>query len=62
MVCCLSPYCCHFNKFNGVSVCKDAATGTKANSEADVPNEDNMSREASMIQLVSEKFMCCMLT
>lgn len=52
--CCLSLYCCHFNKFNkeSVCVCKDAASGTKANSEADVPNEENMAREGGIIQLV----------
>lgn len=52
---CLSPYCCHFNKFNRVPVCvcKDATSGTKANSEADVPNEENMAREGGIIQLVS---------
>lgn len=38
-----------------VCVCKDATPGTKANSEADVPNEENMAREGGMIQLVSGK-------
>ena len=55
--CCLLPYCCHFNKFNKVSVyvCKDATSETKANSKADVPNEENMAREGGIIQLVSGK-------
>lgn len=36
-----------------VCVCKDATSGTKANSEADVPNEENMAGEEGIIQLVS---------
>lgn len=38
-----------------VCVCKDATSGTRANNKADVPNEENMAREAGMIQLVSGK-------
>lgn len=55
--CCLRPYCCHFNKFNKVSVyvCKDATSETKANSKADVPNEENMAWEGGIIQLVLGK-------
>lgn len=39
---CLPSFCYHFSKFNEVSVCvcKDATSATKANSEADVPNEE----------------------
>lgn len=52
--CCLLPYCCHFNKFNKVPVyiCKDATSETKANSKADVPNEENMAGKGGIIQLV----------
>lgn len=52
---CLSLHCCHFNKLNKVCVfvCKDARTGTQANSEADVPNEEHTAREGRIIRLVS---------
>lgn len=53
----MPPFCCHFNTFNNASayVCKDATSGTKANSAADVPNEENMARVGGIIQLVSGK-------
>lgn len=54
---CLPLYCGHFSKFNkvSVSVCKDDTSGTKANSGADVPNEENMDGEGGTVQLVSGK-------
>lgn len=45
----------HWVQWMSVCVCKDATSGTKANNKADVPNEENMAREAGMIQLVSGK-------
>lgn len=38
----------HLNKLLS-SVCKDASSWTKTNSEADVPNEENMAREGGII-------------
>lgn len=55
--CCLPPYCSHFNKFSKVPfyICKDPTSGTEANGEADVPNEENMAEKGGIIQLVSGK-------
>lgn len=43
-------------------VCRDATFGTKANREADVPNEEDTVGEARTILLVLVKSVCCMLT
>lgn len=43
-------------------VCRDATFGTKANSEADVPNEEDTVGEARRILLVLVKSVRCMLT